>query len=98
VKNKYYELTRRLSELEIERNKVEYAVKHAESELRNLVKIIDGRSKSSTYFYYNGRTIRCQPCWRYKGRYNIFENGKRTHQDYLWGLHDIRLQFALGRI
>ena len=97
-KNDYYKLTRTLSDLEIARGKAELAVKNAETELRSLVKFVNGRGKKSIYLSFKNRTIRCEPCWKYKNRYNIYENGKRIRADYLWGIHDIRLQLALGRI
>jgi len=98
TKDEYFKLTRSLSDLEIARGKAELAVKNAEDELRSLVKFVNGMGKKSTYLSFKNRTIRCEPCWKYKNRYNIYENGKRIRQDYLWSLHDIRLHLALGRI
>ena len=97
-KNDYYKLTRTLSDLEIARGKAELAVKNAETELCALVKIISGKSKTSTYLSYNNRIIRCEPHKRYPGRYNIYENGEQIKREHMWGLNDIRLQFALGRL
>ena len=97
-KNEYYKLTRILSDLEIARGKAELEVKKAEAELCALVKEVSGRSKKSTYYSYNGRTIRCEPCYSRSGRYNVYEGANRLHSEYLWGLHHIRLQLVLGKI
>jgi|LakMenEpi03Aug12_release.lakeMendotaPanAssembly.Ray.scaffolds.fasta_scaffold10683_22 hypothetical protein len=97
-KQEYFKLTRTLSDMEIARGKAELAVRNAEAELRVLVKEVDGRSKKSTYYSYNGRLVRCEPCYSRSGRYNIYVDGKRLHTEYRYGLDDIRLHIAIGRL